>query len=176
MEENLSSYKLFKNLKTSEVYNSLSRPFIIADDIRTPENMGAIIRLAANIGANEVIFISNNTEQFKPFKISKTASGSDKKVKWKTVNDFKTAMLCIPKNYTFVAIETSQKSENIYSVELSEKICFIVGNEVSGIRTEILTHANKVVHIPIPGVISSLNVTHALGIALFEWFRQMTKD
>ncbi len=173
MVESTNSYELFKDLKTSDIYRSLSRPIIIADDIRTPENMGSIIRLGANIGALKVIFISERGKDFKTFKIAKTASGADKKIPWLFVDDFISARKIIPPDYQLVSIETSSKSKNIFGTKMPEKVCFVIGNEVKGIRTEIINHSYEVLHIPIPGIISSLNVTHALSIALFEWFRQM---
>lgn len=173
MIESLNSYELFKNLKTSDIYRTLSRPIIIADDIRTPENMGSIIRLGANIGALKVIFISKRANDFKTFKIAKTASGADKKISWVVVDDFSSAQQIIPLEYQIISVETSLKSKNIFETKIPEKVCFVIGNEVKGIRTEIIDQSNEVLHIPIPGFISSLNVTHALSITLFEWLRQM---
>ncbi len=173
MIDSQNSYELFKNLKTSDIYKSLTRPIIIADDIRTPENMGSIIRLGANIGALKVIFISKRGKEFKIFKIAKTASGADKKITWMFVDDFSSAQRIIPVDYHIISIETSSNSKNIFETKLPEKTCFVIGNEVKGIRNEIIDHSNEVLHIPIPGIISSLNVTHALTVALFEWFRQM---
>jgi tRNA G18 (ribose-2'-O)-methylase SpoU len=172
MPASTNSHKLFKGLKTSEVFNKISRPVIIADDIRTPENMGAIIRLGANIGASLVIFISDKATEFKSYKIHKTASGAAEKTAWEIVADFNAATKLLPKDYELTAIETSSKSENIFTGRLAEKIAFVVGNEVKGIRPEILEQINKHYYIPIPGPISSLNVTHALSVALFEWLRQ----
>lgn len=174
MNVSSSSYELFKDLKTADIYKSISRPIIIADDIRTPENMGSIIRLGANIGALKVVFISKTANDFKNFKISKTASGADKKISWTVVDDFISAQKLIPNEYQLIAIETSSKSKNIYKVNMPEKICFIIGNEVKGIGIEVMEKTNDVFHIPIPGSISSLNVTHALSVALFEWLRQMS--
>jgi 23S rRNA (guanosine2251-2'-O)-methyltransferase len=173
MSNSLSSFELFKKLKHGDIYKSINRPIIIADDIRTPENMGSIIRLAANIGAEKNIFISTKALEFKQFKIKKTASGAAEKMDWQIVDDFESAKKLIPPHYIYVAIETSPESENIFQSKLPENIVVIVGNEVKGIREEIINDVNLQFHIPNPGVISSLNVTHALSIALFEWYRQM---
>lgn len=172
MPHSTNSHKLFKELKTSEIYSKIPRPIIIADDIRTPENMGAIIRLGANIGASLVIFISEKATEFKNYKIQKTASGAAEKTQWQIVKDFDSALQLLPKGQKLIAIETSAKSENIYTSDLPEKVAFVVGNEVKGIRPEVLEQIKKHYYIPIPGPVSSLNVTHALSVALFEWLRQ----
>jgi tRNA G18 (ribose-2'-O)-methylase SpoU len=172
MSDSLSSFELFKKINPGKIYENVSRPIIIADDIRTPANMGSIIRLGANIGAEKVIFISEKASEFKNFKINKTASGATEKIDWEIVENFELAKVMLPNGYSLIAIETSEKSENIYKTLFPEKTVFVVGNEVKGIRPEIMQHMNQSLYIPIPGPISSLNVTHALSVALFEWYRQ----
>jgi len=57
---------------------------------------------------------------------------------------------------------------------MPKNIALVIGNEIKGINSGILSQIETKLHIPIPGTISSLNVTHALSIALFEWFRQQS--
>lgn len=168
-----NSYQLFHDqLQFHKIYEKISRPIIIADDIRTPENMGSIIRLGANIGTEKVIFISEKATEFKNFKINKTASGAAEKINWQIVENFKMAKDLLPDNYNLIALETSEDSKSIFENKFPEKVVFVVGNEVKGINPEILQQINQQLYIPIPGPISSLNVTHALSVALFEWYRQ----
>ena len=171
--DNINSYNLFKKLNFSSVYDNIPRPVIIADNIRTPENMGMILRLAGNIGADKVFFVNDDPEkEVRNWKIKKTASGADTKISWEIITQ-KELFNKMPSDYQLVAIETSEKAENIYNIKLPAKIAFIVGNEVYGIANELLKKADKTVYIPVPGVISSLNVTHALAVSIFEWYRQM---
>ncbi len=169
-----NSYQLFHDeLKLHNIYEKLSRPIIISDNIRSPENMGSILRIAGNIGAMKSIFISDNIQTFKKHKINRTASGASEKTKWEIVrtNEF---MANIPSDYTIIALETTSDAENIYQFKFPEKMAIIIGNEVAGIRDDVIKYATHKVYIPIPGPISSLNVTHALSIAVFEWLRQHT--
>lgn len=165
-----NSYELFKEKK--ELPNlSENRPVIIADNIMSPMNVGAILRLAANINASKVWFVHKNDPGFRLYKIKRTSSGAGEKVDWEIITP-DILLKVIPEDYTAVAIETTEDAENIYYTKLPEKVAFIVGNERYGISDEVLQHAHKKVFIPVPGVISSLNVSHALGIGLFEWYRQ----
>jgi len=170
-KENINSYELFKNLKTDRFYENHDRPIIIADNLRTPENMGSVLRLAANIGAQNVFFIKGVNEHYRSWKIKKTASGADEKVKWCFIN-LNELQENIPDDYHLVAIETAESASSLFETKLPEKSAFIIGHEIYGIGEELLSMADQTVYIPIPGVISSLNVTHALGIVIFEWFRQ----
>jgi len=119
-----------------------------------------------------VLFLKGDTEEIpRSWKIKKTASGADEKISWKIIVGEELDKY-LPPDYSLVAIETAESADNIYKSALPEKVAFIVGHEVFGISNSILKRADKIVYIPIPGVISSLNVTHALGIAAFEWLRQ----
>ena len=166
-----SSVKLFAQLDTAKIIEDEYRPIIIADKLRTPENMGLILRLAANIGAINTLFIIDENQEFKNSKIVRTASGAASKINWKLIN-YKELSSYIPSDYKIVALETSYNSVNIFSFNFPEKTAFLVGNEVMGISDEVISQAHHQVYIPVPGPISSLNVTHALSIGLFEWLRQ----
>ena len=78
----------------------------------------------------------------------------------------------IPPEYSLTAIETASDSVNVYNTTLPKKVAFIVGNEISGIRDEFLDKSDKIVHIPVLGNNTSLNVSHALAVVLFEWQRK----
>ena len=71
-----------------------------------------------------------------------------------------------------IAIETCSEAKNIYKTTLPIDAAFIVGNEKYGISEELLSRTHQQVFIPMPGPVKSLNVSHALSIALFEWYRQ----
>lgn len=170
---NKSSYQLFTDLEVSNIYDKISRPIIIADNLRTPENIGAILRLAANIGADKVLFVNDDDKQFKDYRILRTSSGASDKMNWKSISS-EDLSKHIPKGYHIVALETVPNAKNIFNYNFKKKIAFIVGNEVNGISDNLLAAAHDIIYIPIPGVISSLNVSHSLAVATFEWLRQMS--
>lgn len=144
-------------------------PIIVADLIRTPENIGSLIRLAANAGVKRVISIE--TEPHKEYKIKKTAC-----MAWDYVElihcEPSRLMDYIPADYELVALETSPKSQNIYTVKLPQKMALVVGNEMHGVRNELLDQCPLHVNIPMCGPATSMNVSHAASVGLFEWVRQ----
>lgn len=167
----LSSVELFRSLKTNQFYQSVARPIIVADNLRTPENMGAVLRLAGNIGASLTLFVNDTTPNFKTYKIKRTASGAFEKCQWKIIKPQELPQF-LPSDYEVVALETSSTAKNIYTTPLPEKMVMVVGNELYGISPQLMNLAKFSVYIPLPGEIYSLNVTHALSIGLFEWHRQ----
>ncbi|MFP4023964.1 MAG: TrmH family RNA methyltransferase [Thiohalospira sp.] len=167
-KRSLHSSELFQN---NGYPDHIFPPIIIGYQIKTPENMGNIIRLADNAGCKQVIFVSS-LENIRMSKVKKTASSSFDTVKCRFCkpDDFENY---IPHDYQWMAVETSSDSENIFLTTLPQKAALIVGNEISGVNPKILDKCHKIVHIPLFGNNTSLNVSHALAIALFEWQRQI---
>lgn len=173
--ENHSSFDKFNQLRLAGLDLKINRPLIIADRLRTPENMGSLLRLAGNIGAEKTIFISDVAHLFRLRKINKNAASAKNKTEWE-IRDEDNLCKVVPPDYQIVAIETTDTAQNIFEFQFPEKVAFLVGNEVYGIRPEILKQTHHQVYIPIPGPVSSLNVSHALSVALFEWLRQQAVD
>jgi TrmH family RNA methyltransferase len=149
----------------------LHKPVIAAWQIINPENIGNLIRLADNVGATHV-YILGEDFQLRMSSIKKTAGLSF---------DHVTLIFISPERffdginseYQLVAIETSEKSTNIFVTPLPEKIVLMLGNERNGLPEEILEKCHLHVHIPMTGKCKSMNVSHALSVALFEWQRQV---
>ena len=166
----LKSNQLFEKYRPESIYDSITRPIVLADNLLTPDNMGAMIRLSDNIGASEMVFLG--TEPTNSIgRIRKCAASSRDNIKWYFTEETDLRKL-IPANKKIIAIETATNATNIYETELPSDAAFIVGNESHGIREEILSQCDLIVYIPIPGPTRSLNVSHAASVALFEWLRQ----
>lgn len=168
MKRTTHSKYLFENKSKP---NNYSAPIIIIGcKIKTPQNIGSIIRLADNMGCREVLFIKDD-ETIRESKIRKTAASSFNSMKWEfcDMNELESK---IPSEFTWFALETTNDSENIYHANLPQKIALFVGNEIVGIDSEILDKCQRIIHIPLPGNNTSMNVSHALAVALFEWQRK----
>jgi len=147
-----------------------NEPLIAGWKITNPENIGSMVRLAGNIGSNRVVII-DEPFTFRQSSIKHTAGHSFETVKldFVSADDF---FKNLPDGYQLVAIETSSRSQNIFTVSLPEKIIFLLGNERYGLPEEVLNYCRLTVHIPMTGTCKSMNVSHALAVSLFEWQRQ----
>jgi len=146
-------------------------PQIIATHLQVPDNIGSVLRLADAAGSGHVIFISNTEIDEK--RIHKTARSCESLVAWEvySIEQF------LHEQDTFqplLALEITSQSQNIFSTVLPTRCSFVIGNERHGIPTAILSSCRQALHIPMYGTNGSMNVTHALGIALFEWRRQQS--
>lgn len=167
----IKSNELFERIPTEDLYEHLPRPIVIADHLMTPDNMGAMIRIADNIGATEMCFLGEESKHSLG-KIRRAAASSRGNIQWYFTEETNLRKI-VPEGKTIVAIETADNATCIYDTPLPENVAFIVGSERFGIREEILAQCDKVVYIPVPGPTRSLNVSHAAAVALFEWQRQM---
>lgn len=165
-----NSVEYFKTNKYS-LPDNVSPPILVAWHLRTPENYGNLIRLADTIGASKVVFVGTE-EGLSQRKIRKTAGNSYQSVQFCFVSsdDF---LDHIPSDYELIALETATGSENIYKSKLPLNLALVVGNEKSGIDPVVLSKCTNIVHIPLTGQCTSLNVSHASAVAIFEWLRQI---
>ncbi|MBI3913821.1 MAG: TrmH family RNA methyltransferase [Chloroflexi bacterium] len=149
----------------------LAGPPIIAVGLQAPENIGAVLRLADAAGSKRVIFVNcENTLQDRK-RIQRTARNGDAFVEWEcqSLSDLIAgAALYQP----LIALELTNDSTSIFATQLPAPCSVVIGNESHGIPATLLLRCQTAVHIPMYGVNGSMNVTHALAIALFEWRRQ----
>lgn len=153
-------------------YSELSnRPIVAAWQIINPENIGNLIRLADNVGATEV-YILGEDFRHRMSSVKKTAGLSFNQVQLTFCSSEEFFGKLSPE-FKLVAIETCEDSTNIFQEKLPEQVAFLLGNERNGLPDELLEKCDKKVHIPMTGKCKSMNVSHALAVALFEWQRQM---
>ena len=167
----LKSNILFSQIPTEEIYQHIPRPIVIADHLMTPDNMGAMIRIADNIGATEMCFLGEETKHSLG-KVRRAAASSRGNIQWYFTEETDLRKI-VPEGKTIVAIETADNATCIYDTQLPENVAFIVGSESQGLSEDLLRQCDMVVYIPVPGPTRSLNVSHAAAVALFEWQRQM---
>ena len=145
-------------------------PVVVAVNLKTSENIGSIIRLAGNVGCRKVLAI-NEGEMPRISKIRRIAEVAGKTVDWDFCT-FDEVWELIPDDYVPIALETSEKSCNLFEFKFPEKVALFVGNEINGIVAPVLEKIDIHLHIPVTGKIKSINVSHAAAICLFEWVRQ----
>jgi len=141
---------------------------VVLDDMRSLFNVGSIFRTSDGAGVSKIYLCGITGTPPRP-QIEKTALGAEKTIEWeykksalKTIKDLK------KDGFQIVALELCKKSELFNSAKYEDKVCLVVGNEVSGIRKSILKNADRVVFIPMRGKKESLNVSVAFGIGVYE--------
>ncbi len=118
-------------------------------EIGNPENIGHVIRLAHNVGAEKVLFI-NEKINFRESKIKKTAGFSYDQMNWEFISpeDF---FKLLGNEYKLTVLETCEGSENIFDSNFPEKTIILAGSESHGLPLGIIEKSDKQIHIPMPG-------------------------
>lgn len=145
-------------------------PAIVAVGLRAPENLGMVLRLADAAGAARVVLVNEDTPA--PTRIRKTARSTDNIVRREICDAGTFLQKHAATLQPLIAVELTTLSTNLSETELPCPCTLVVGSEQHGVPAEILRVCEAAVHIPLFGVNGSMNVTHALAIALFEWRRQ----
>lgn len=140
---------------------------LVAHNVRSLWNVGAFFR-SADAFAIERVYLSGYTGCPPRKEISKTAIGADAWIEWEHVEDPLMLLAQLRSDgWQIVALETGKKSIPLSSFEPQERVCIIVGHELSGIPQHIQAVCDSVVTIPMLGKKESLNVAVAASIALF---------
>jgi len=142
--------------------------YLIAQNIRSLFNVGALFRCADVFGVKKV-YLCGYTG-FPPRKeISKVALGAEKWIPWEKYWQTHTLIKKLKsEGVRIVALETGKNSISLSNYKPSFPIALIVGSETNGISKKILEMADVKVKIPMLGKKESLNVGVVAGIALYQ--------
>ena len=163
-------YERQKEILSEPAY--IQGPLVIAVGLEMAENAGAVLRLADAAGCVRVIFVHRYAYKLK--RLRKTARNCLELVDWE-VWEMDRLLDDADSLPPLVALELTSGSENIYKTVMPRSCGLVIGSERNGIPDTVLARCQQAIHIPMYGVNGSMNVTHALGIALFEWRRQQEK-
>ena len=101
--------------------------------------------------------------------LAKSALGAEDFVQWEQKKSLSVLISNLKrKKFLVIGIEQDKKSVDYKKVKLKAKNAFVVGAEVTGIPKNILNKCDIIAEIPMHGKKESLNVSVALGIALFR--------
>ena len=148
---------------------------ILVENIRSVHNVGSIFRTADGFGA-EKLYLTGYTAHPPREDLHKTALGAEDAVPWEYYENPTNAAEAIKKQgIELILIEQTRDSKSIYELKFQFPICFIVGNEVSGVSEELSNLADIHVELPMRGIKQSLNVSVAAGVVGYEFARHYTQ-
>ena len=159
----------FKRLK-SVLDRRTSDLTVLIENVEKPHNLSAIIRSCDAVGVLEAYAIFNK-EKFLTF--NSTAQGSQK---WVQINQYKvtTEAIKVLKNKGFKLFGTNLNPHSIdyRKCNFEGPTAFVLGAEKWGISKEAAALMDVHIHIPMRGMVESLNVSVAASALLFEAMRQ----
>lgn len=148
--------------------------FLVLDGVQDPHNLGACLRSANAAGASAVIIPKDKAAQLTPT-VKKIASGAAEFIPLIAVTNLARTLKLMKHYGVWVYGFADQAAENLYEIEFPEKTALVMGNEGSGLRQLTQKNCDELLSIPMAGGVSSLNVSNAAAVALFEAVRQKKK-
>ena len=150
-----------------------SAPFLlILDGVTDPHNLGACLRTADAAGVDAVIVPKDKSAQLTST-ARKVACGAAETVPFIRVTNLARTMRELQENHNIWIVGTAGEADaGIYEAKLTGAIALVMGAEGDGMRRLTREHCDQLISIPMAGSVSSLNVSVATGVCLFEIVRQ----
>ena len=148
---------------------------VVLDNIRSAHNVGSAFRTSDSFGIDKV-FLCGISAVPPSAEIHKSALGAEDAVPWEHVDDTLEAVRRLQdEGYTVVAVEQTVHSRKLgtFVREPGRRYALIFGNEVTGVRQDVVDAADFALGIPQYGTKHSLNVSVSVGVVLWELVRQI---
>ena len=144
---------------------------VVLDNIRSAHNVGSAFRSSDSFKADRVCLcgicaVPPSAE------IHKSALGAENSVQWEHYDDTMDAIRELRDNgFTIVSIEQTEKSVFLdkFIPEKGKKYALVFGNEVEGVRQDVVDASDLSIEIPQFGTKQSLNVSVCVGIVLWHF-------
>ena len=147
-------------------------PFLLVlDGITDPHNLGACLRTADAAGVNAVIVPKDKSASLNAT-ARKVACGAAERVPLIYVTNLARTLRLLKDNDIWIIGTAGEATQSIYQAPLTGKLALVMGAEGEGMRRLTREHCDTLVNIPMQGSVSSLNVSVATGVSLFEALRQ----
>lgn len=154
------------------ILEKTSRPLLlILDTIQDPHNLGACLRSADAAGVTAVITPKDKSAALTPI-VSKVACGAAETIPFIPVTNLARVMRYLKEWNIWIVGAAAEGEKSLYQVDLNMSLAIVMGAEGAGLRRLTREHCDTLVHIPMRGSVSSLNVSVATGVFLFEALRQ----
>ncbi|GAB3955300.1 RNA methyltransferase [Spirosoma harenae] len=147
---------------------------LILDDIRSLNNVGSVFRTADAFRASK-LYLCGITGQPPHRDITKTALGATESVDWEYISDVGELIERLQVDgWVVAAVEQAEGSTllNDFVPESNKSYAFVLGNEVTGVRDEIVQSADIVLEIPQFGTKHSLNIAVTAGIICWDFLQK----
>jgi 23S rRNA (guanosine2251-2'-O)-methyltransferase len=160
---------------THGIQGSPERPAVrldvLVDNVRSLRNVGSMFRTADGAGVSH-LYLGGITPTPAHPKLTKTALGAEASVGWSHHPDAAAiAAELRARGHHLWALEAGAGSTSLFDPDLvaptDQPLVIVVGHEVSGVDPRIVRCCERVIHIPMLGIKTSLNVSVALGIVCY---------
>lgn len=159
-----------------EILDQNEQPlFLVLDGVTDPHNLGACLRNADAAGVAAVIVPKDKSAPLTAT-VSKVACGAAETVPLVRVTNLARTMRAMQEKNVWFVGTAGEATHDIYQSKLTGPLAIVMGAEGDGMRRLTRETCDDLIKIPMSGTVSSLNVSVASGVCLFEAVRQRIKS
>lgn len=168
--------KSFSEADIEDIYSQAEQKnespfFLILDGVTDPHNLGACLRNADAAGVHAIIVPKDKAAKITAT-VRKVAVGAAETVPLVQVTNLARSMKQLQQMGVWIIGTAGETDTCLYDVKLSGPMALVMGAEGKGMRRLTRENCDQLVKLPMAGSVSSLNVSVATGICLFEIVRQ----
>lgn len=163
--------QLTENDLMSMVQNSPSPFLLVLDGVTDPHNLGACLRTADAAGVNAVVVPKDKSAALTPV-VRKVACGAAEVIPLIQVTNLARTLRDLQDCGVWIVGTAGEAEQDIYQSKLSGPMALVMGAEGKGMRRLTREHCDELIKLPMAGSVSSLNVSVATGVCLYEIVRQ----
>jgi 23S rRNA (guanosine2251-2'-O)-methyltransferase len=153
---------------------SASELIVVLDGVEDPHNLGAIMRTAHAAGAGGIVIPERRAAGVTDV-VAKAAAGALEHLPVTRVTNINRTLEELKKSGHWIYGLDERGTEDYDRVEYSTPTVLVLGGEGKGLHEQVRKHCDMLVRIPMAGKISSLNVSVAAGVVMFEWRRRRSQ-
>lgn len=159
-----------------KLLSTLEEPafLLVLDGVTDPHNLGACLRTADAAGVHAVIAPKDKSAPLNAT-VAKVACGAAEAVPYVQVTNLARTLKGLQEAGIWITGTAGETDLSVYTANLTGPMALVMGAEGKGMRRLTREHCDQLVKIPMAGEVSSLNVSVATGVCLFEAVRQRAK-
>ena len=144
---------------------------LVLDGVTDPHNLGACLRSADAAGVDAVVVPRDKSADLNAT-VRKVACGAAEAVPFVRVTNLSRTLKALKELGVWLYGAAGEAEKSIYANDLSGSLALVLGAEGGGLRRLTREQCDFLVKLPMAGSVSSLNVSVAAGVCLFEVVRQ----
>jgi 23S rRNA (guanosine2251-2'-O)-methyltransferase len=147
------------------------RLLLALDGVEDPQNLGALLRVADGVGVDGVLLTERRSAPLSPVAV-KASAGAAEHLRIARVVNLVRALEELKKQNIWVIGLDERGTSDYDQFDLTGNCVLVLGREGAGLHDLVRRTCDHLLRIPMAGGVSSLNVSAAGAVVLYEAFRQ----
>lgn len=162
----------FDESDLADIIDKSSMPFLLVlDGVTDPHNLGACLRTADAAGVDALVVPKDNSAKLTAT-ARKVACGAAEVVPLVQVTNLSRTLKDLQKAGVWIVGTAGEAKQTIYDCKMTGPMALVMGAEGKGMRRLTRENCDELIKLPMAGSVSSLNVSVATGVCLYEIVRQ----